>query len=285
MTSLGGLANLNELVYSRYGDLRSWTRSDQNAFRATGSPATVVFVPGNGYSHQQTRDLGLDAYRRMMGELPPDEKIRFVIWSWPSDPASRRQVRDVRIKAGRTPWVAWCLASWLDTLEPAGPLCVVGTSFGARVVCEALHLRGGGTIGTYRLAPASTPRQRVQAVLISAAIDNDWLLPHRRLGRAISSVERMLLLTNSTDPVLSRYRLLYGLRSNAAALGYTGLAGREQLGAEARKIEQIDVASLVGPNHGFVYYFSAPRVVAQIQRYTISPNAPMLARNRGSAAR
>lgn len=125
----------------------------------------------------------------------------------------------------------------------------------------------------------------MRAVLISAAIDHDWLLPGRRLDRALSSVERMLVVTNSTDPVLRRYHWLHGMRSGAVALGYAGLAGGVPKTTIASKIEQVDAASLVGPNHGFMYYFSLPQVVARIQPYAIEPSVTLLARNRREATR
>lgn len=152
--AIGSTPNLNQLVYGRHLSNRGWTPSNRDVFSATGSRtiATIVFVPGDGYSHAQARDLGMNAYRRMIAGLPSEGAIRFVIWSWPSDQVTRRRVRDVRIKAGRTPWVAWCLSHWLDTVERGGPTCLVGTSLGARIVGEALHLRGGGRLGGYQLA-------------------------------------------------------------------------------------------------------------------------------------
>lgn len=276
----GSAPNLNQLVYGRRFNNRGWTPSNQHAFSKSGSraSATIVFVAGDGYSYAQARDLGLNAYQRMVAGLPSEVSVRFVIWSWPSDPVTRRRVRDVRIKASRTPWVAWCLSHWLDTIERPGQICLVGTGMGARIVGEALHLRGGGKLGGYQLTAANS-RSPVRVVLISAAIDHDWLLPGRRLDRALSSVERMLVVTNSKDPVLRRYHWLYGMRSRAVALGYAGLAGGAPATTIASKIEQVDAASLVGPNHGFMYYFSVPQVVARIQPYALEPSVTLLARN------
>jgi hypothetical protein len=284
--SNAGTPNLQQLLYGRF-DSQGWTLSNQRQFVLSHKRpfGTIVFVPGNGYSHSQARDLGLQAYQRTVSGLPREAAVRFVIWSWPSDPVSRRAMRDARVKASRTPWAAWCLIHWLDAVEPARSLCLVGTGFGAKIVAEALHLRGGGSLGWYQLATQPTPRPPVRAVLVSAAFDNDWLLPGRRLGRALSSTERMLLITNSTDPVLRRYHWLYGMRSRAAALGYTGLAGALTSGSLASKVEQVDAAATVGANHGFMYYFSVPQVVARIQPYTLEPDVPLLARERRSSPR
>lgn len=281
----GGAPNLHQLALERHHNDQRWTTSNQQAFLSPGNrgSTTIVFVPGDGYSHRHARELGMQAYRRTVAGLSSEPAVRFVIWSWPSDHVTRRRVRDVRIKAHRTPWVAWCLGHWLDTIEGTGPICLVGTGLGARVVGEALHLRGGGALGPYRLA--SKPRSPVRAVLISAAIDNDSVLPGRRLDRALSSVERLLVVTNSTDPVLRRYRWLYGFRSRAVALGYSGIAGGGRWPADAAKIEQVDAASFVGPNHGFMYFFSAPQVVARIRPYALEPAGPLLARDPRGATR
>lgn len=281
----GGAPNLRQVMYERHRNDQGWTPSNQQAFLAAGSrgSAVTVFVPGDGYSHSQARTLGIKAYQRTIAGRAPELAVRFVIWSWPSDQVARRRVRDIRIKAARTPWVAWCLAHWLDTVAPDSPISVVGTGLGARIVGETLHLRGGGRLDRYQLA-AGKPRRPVRAVLISAAIDHDSLLPGRRLDRALPSIERLLVVTNSTDPVLRRYHWLYGLRSRAVALGYTGMPSGGRGTGLASKIEQIDAASLVGPNHGFMHFFSAPQVVARIQPFALE-STPRLSRDPRTTAR
>ena len=89
----------------------------------------------------------------------------------------------------------------------------------------------------------------MDVVLIAAAADNDWLLPGHANGTGAKVVNRMLLVRNSCDKVLRFYRWLYGRRSCAEALGYAGMGGLGQLGADQGKIAQFDACCLVGPEH------------------------------------
>ncbi len=101
-------------------------------------------------------------------------------------------------------------------------------------------------------------------VLIAAAVDNDWILPGHCHGRALSVVDRLLLVNNGCDRILARYHWLYGRRSCAEALGYTGLVGGGQLGAELSKITQFDACCNVGTDHDWALYFGSPAVVGRI---------------------
>ena len=264
--------NFARLSYWRYVAPSGWAASSRDEFlRAGGSvSATSVFVPGNGYTGNQARDLGAIAYRRLVAGLSDGSPLRFVIWSWPSDHINAGPVQDARVKAARTTSAAWYLARWLDELEPLANVSMIGCSFGARVVGEALELRGGGRLGPYQLADPASARSQVRVVLVSAAIDNDWLLPGRRLGHALSHVERLLLINNTSDGVLRRYGWLYGRRNSAAALGYTGLVGVGRLGDNAAKVRQIDATNTVGRQHGFMNYFSVPRIVGWMRPYVLT---------------
>ena len=92
------------------------------------------------------------------------------------------------------------------------------------------------------------PRAPMRAVVIAAAVNSDWILPGSRHGEALALVDRMLVVYNSCDPVLKRYRLIADSRS-ATALGYTGLVCSDRLGEAAERIEQIDAAPWVGKTH------------------------------------
>jgi hypothetical protein len=83
--------------------------------------------------------------------------------------------------------------------------------------------------------------------------------------------ERMLLVDNGCDRALERYHWLYGLRSCAEALGYTGVVGAGQLGAARSKIAQFDACCYVGPEHNWANYFAQPSVVARMASYVLLP--------------
>lgn len=260
-----GEGDPSRLTYAAHRDASGWSPASQDDFRRSSPPAVhCVLVLGHGYTAAETQHLGTTIFRRLAAGLPPDLPVRFVIWSWPSDKSDTGPVRDLRAKAVRTPQVARSLARWLDETPLAGRVSLLGTSFGARIVMEALELRAGGRVGGVEFATAtSAPRQGVNVVLISAAIDNDWLLPGRRLGASLSGIDRLLLINNRDDSVLNRYHWLYGRRSKAAALGVTGLTvGRLD---QSATVQQIDAASIIGRQHGCAPYFDSPRLLATMR--------------------
>jgi hypothetical protein len=228
---------------------------------------TIVFVPGNNYTSAETNEVGLANYRDVARQAPDDRAMRFVTWSWPSEPTERGPLKDVRVKAGRADIAACHLANWLSQYDGHGPLSLVGASLGARVVSGALHLGGGGQLAGFALPPRdSLTWPRATVVLVSAAIDDDWLSPDHRYGNAMQQVERMLLVNNQSDRLLKRYHRIHGPHSHAAALGYNGLSSGCPV-AEGGKIEQVDVSRFIGRKHGCRLYFESPEVVAVMLPY------------------
>jgi hypothetical protein len=206
--------------------------------------------------------------------MPVDRPLRFVIWSWPSDQADGRMIQDLRIKAGRTDRVAWHLAAWLNETAPAANVSLIGTSFGVRIVGGALHLLGGGRLGGYSLSGRNESLRPMPVVFVSPAIDSDWLLPGHHFGQAMSQVERLLLVNNSSDRVLRLYHWLYGRRSSAEALGHSGLVAAARLGDDREKILQLDAAPVIGAKHGCGPYFQSPGLLARMRPYVIDADAP-----------
>ncbi|MGH7140612.1 MAG: hypothetical protein ACREHD_33180 [Pirellulales bacterium] len=265
------------LTYAVYQPAAGWTTADRAQFEQGGSPslATCLLVFGNGYTAADTRSLGLTVYKRLTAGLPVETRVRFVIWSWPSDHADAGRIKDLRIKAARTTKVAWRLAHWMDEVPSDRRLSLLGTSFGARIVLEALELRGGGQLGHLRMENSShAAREKANVVLVSAALDNDWLLPGHRLDGAVTQIERLLLVNNTGDSVLKRYHWLYGSRSKAAALGSTGLRMPWAAGALGERLLQIDAAPIVGRRHGCAPYFESPRLLTAMRSILFHDDEP-----------
>ncbi len=147
---------------------------------------------------------------------------------------------------------------------------------------------GGGQIDGRRLDERSHPvRQAMPVVLLVAALDNDWLMPGRFHGQAMSQVSSMLLINNSCDILLKRYHLIYGRRCPQQALGYTGLAAWAATGADWTKISQLNAASIVGRRHAFAGYIEAPGLVARMRPrllFEIRESAQAVAKAEGDAA-
>lgn len=259
--------------YWRYGGQGRWLPAGRHDFVSGGASGlgACVFVAGYGYDSAETRSLGLQAYRGLTSGVSPSQAVRFVIWSWPSDQGDAGVVRDIRAAAARTDRIARDLALWLEDSLPGERVSLIGTSFGARIVGGALHLLGGGSLGAYDSLHSAGSSRSANVVLISPAIDDDWLLPGHRFSRALSQVDRMLLLNNSSDPVMKRYHWLYGFRSEAEALGHAGLCCRSLPYDERAKITQIDAATVIGAKHGCGPYFQSPGLLARMRPFVFEP--------------
>jgi hypothetical protein len=261
------VADVEKLQYWRYDGEKSWVRSDLAALEAADGPdlLTTVFVHGNRIAWSEAFTKGWAAYRALV-RTADERPLRVVIWSWPSAPI-HGLVEDARVKARRTNLSGYHLASFVDRLNPKAPLSLWGHSFGARVVTGALHVLGGGQLGGHRLAQrVHAARDKVQVVLLVAALDNVWLAPGRFHGQAMSQVDRMLLVNNSCDAALKRYHRIYHRRACQEALGYTGLPTAWLDAASQGKIQQVDACCVVGRQHTLAGYLWATGLMARMRR-------------------
>ncbi|HVA48925.1 MAG TPA: hypothetical protein VNH11_21340 [Pirellulales bacterium] len=243
-----------------------WQPSSLDDLMAARDPrlTTVVLVHGNDTDDDQARSKGLGVYPSLVERA--DQPFRLIIWSWPADYVRGSMRQDVRVKAERADFDAFYLAQFIDELNGSDPVSLVGYSLGARVTTGALHLLGGGPLaGRSMAAERRAGRPPLRAVLMAAAVDEDWLLPGRRQGHALDVVERMVLLVNPRDRVLRWYRFLSPGRG-AAALGSRGFTSLATLGALRQKIEQINVNPMIGGQHGWASYASSPEILEQLKR-------------------
>lgn len=263
------------MQYWRY-EAGRWAASSREEFFS--QPADIItsfFVVGNDYSHSDTVKAGWTAYRGLIREAPKSPRLRFVIWSWPSDRLPGRRLNDARIKLARTPAASYYLAWLVDQLPDETPISMSGYSFGARIIMGSLELLAGGRVGCFHLgAHASRRPHRIDAVLIGAAIDNDDFLPGQRFGRALSQVHQLLLFVNHADRALRFYRFLYGRHVHIQAAGLTGPVGMRRLGAERKKVFTFDVNGEVGRSHGADDYFQSIRLLRVMHPFLFDPPDP-----------
>jgi alpha/beta superfamily hydrolase len=264
---------VQNLKYWRYDCERSWVRSSlAELLAADDGGITTVFVHGNRITCDEAFTKGWGAYRTLV-RCADERPVRFIIWSWPSDPI-RGPVQDAREKACRTNPSGYCLGWFLDRLNPETPVSLMAHSFGARIVTGALHVLGGGQIDGHRLDERNHPiRQAMPVVLLVAALDNDWLMPGRYHGQAMSQVSSMLLVNNSCDMLLKRYHRIYGRRCSQQALGFTGLASWAA-GVDWTKVSQVNAASIVGRRHSFAGYIGSSDLVARMRPHLFFESAP-----------
>ena len=264
-----------ELSY-RVLEQGQWQATDLAAFLATDDPrvTTIIWIHGNRYEPSDAHNHGLATYRALIKCITCDTPLRFVIFSWPSQRIDGSLVDDVRVKAARSNPNGYYLAWLLDQIGNDVPVSLIGYSYGARIAMGGLHLLGGGQLCGWTLDQRTHPdRQPVQVTLVAAAMDNHWLIPGHRHGNALSQVEHLTNIYNSCDRALRRYRYLYCHGSNAQAMGYTGIAGRNTLGVDRAKIQQFDACCYVGKEHGWENYLPSGPVMARMRANSL-PQAP-----------
>ncbi len=227
-----------------------WRQESLVEFAATHDPVTLTlfYVHGNRYTPEDAVESGWLAYQRLRQGGGPRSPLRFVIWSWPSERVPGL-VNDVRVKAERTDTEGLYLGTVVSRLPPDTRTSFLGYSFGTRVISGSLHLLAGGSLEGRTLPPEHlTPRRPMRAAMMAPAFHNNWLMPGAFHARALTQLERLIVLYNPRDPVLRRYRIV-SPTSAPQALGYTGLMGLERLGPLARRVEQWNVSDEVGRRH------------------------------------
>ena len=249
-------------------------REPASPMRKPASPTrTVVYVHGNRIAPGEDRYRGMLIYRSLVAQGRPSQPIRFIIWSWPATTIPG-PIKDMRLKAARTCPVGWQLAWFLDQLPEETPVSLIGYSFGARVASGALHVLGGGRLNGLKLTERLHPqRPPIRVAMIAAAFDADWMLPGRYHGRAISQVEKLVLVTNHRDPVMRLFHFSVD-RRRIHALGKEGVPHAQSLGKAARRIKPVDMTQEVGRSHLLVDYLAATGKMGVVWRKLIPSVEP-----------
>jgi hypothetical protein len=253
---------------------RQWRTSNlASVVAADPSVSTVIFVHGNRLTNWDAKCEGVAAYRRVARHVADDAPIRFVIFSWPAAQISG-PLKDVRVKAARTRPAGCQLAWFIDQLPAETPLTLVGFSFGARIVTGSLNILGGGSGGPAELQHPS--RHPVNAVLLAAALNSDWLCPGHCHGRAMSVVKEMVLVDNCEDRAMKYYHFST-TNGRPQALGLCGPTCIDPAGAA--KIVELNVGRYVGSEHNLFCYLSAPGVTSEIAEFAQTASGPVVAAN------
>jgi hypothetical protein len=251
----------------------SWTPSSIAGFIAAddASIPTCFVMHGNQTDAALAVAQGMRAYRALTASLPPEQPLRFVIWSWPSD-RIHGILKDVRIKAARTTTEGIYLGWTLHQLNPQTPVSLVGFSYGARIATGALHVVAGGNLSGFAVPTSQPSRAPIRAVLVAAALHNHWLAEGHYHGRALEVVDQMLLVKNSCDSALKRYRFV-DTSLSAEALGYTGPTGWSP---HYDKIRQVDACCDLGKSHDWELYLASPRYGALMRQYAWPAASPVI---------
>jgi hypothetical protein len=246
---------------------RRWQKSDLESFVSFDPTVpTIFYVHGNQMTPADAKNQGLALYRKLVNYAGCEERIRFVIFSWPSAKVPGL-LNDVRVKAMRT-GPAGCQLAWLlDRMPAETPISLIGFSFGARIITGGLHVLGGGSIcnGLTLEERVHPDRAPMNAVLIAAALHSHWLGKGQHHGLAMTQVDRMFLLNNCDDLALRYYHLTTTDGSRPQALG---ICGPTCIDSEyAAKIKMRDVSRYAGSRHDLFLYLCAPGATGQVWDY------------------
>jgi hypothetical protein len=251
---------------SRY-EAGTWKVSSDDSFHSSvdEETVTVIYVHGNRMDAYGAEARGLAIYRELFSNHAGD-KIRFVIWSWPSTKI-HGLARDVRSKADRSDDEASLLARFLAPMQEKRRVGLIGFSFGARIISGSLHILGGGE--EYGREIKSSERASFRVVFWAAGVQNDWLLPENVHGRALP-LGHWLNISNQCDSALRRFDLIDRC-DGSAGLGFTGLAGKDQLPADlAARYEDWDASHLVGTDHRSEPYFFQSEVIRRTREAVLA---------------
>jgi hypothetical protein len=253
-----------------------WSAADAEQFHADDDPRTptVIYIHGNRTDADEAVTRAMHVYRSIRAATC-GKALRFVIWSWPAEPAVRGLGNDARLKTSYCDDESHYLAQWMDRLAPGVRVGLVGHSYGARIITGALHLLGGGELAGRNLSADTIAawregkRNPVRAVLMAAAIDADWLAAGGCHGRALPLVDQMLVARNGCDWLLRRYSRLFG-RGGPPAMGAVGPC----LDDGEEKVSVVDVSGEVRRIHDLRRYIAASGVCCRWARYTFMEDRP-----------
>jgi hypothetical protein len=254
----------------RYFAQNAWHMADAQSLLAQDDPerTTVVYVHGNRSGIGDAVASGWEVYQALVEPLAPEQHVRLIIWSWPSDQV-RGPVRDVRTKAARTSVESYYLAKLLVHIRPEVPTSLLGYSFGARISLGALHLAGGGELDGRFVDRIDAPRPKAfRVAMIAAGADDDSLLPDDRFPVAALSAEQIFNTFNPCDPALKRYRFVDRCEK-PAAMGYSGIYGMPMLGTAATQIRQMNVSGIVGKSHDERRYLHSETIMQEVRQVVL----------------
>jgi len=203
-------------------------------------------------------------------------EVQFVYYSWPADGYAHLVFPlELMAMGRRASRHSLYLANLMSQFPPEQPICLVGHSHGARCSVGALHTLGGGALEDGSRLPAGSPvPRRINAVLLAAAVDHDWLNPGERYGAALPVVNQMLVMQNERDSWLNAYPLK-DLLGNRQALGQGGFQETDtvRMNDQMGKITVVDASPFAGRSHDFRAFYSRPELAEAMSPFVMFDEA------------
>ncbi|MCG8649831.1 MAG: alpha/beta hydrolase [Pirellulales bacterium] len=222
-----------------------------------------ILVHGYGVSRPRAVEdarVAIDRIHRASGGAVS----HFVLFHWPSglDHAIPWPMLayDIRSKGKRADVAGHYLAWFISQLPEDQPVCLVGHSLGCRVAACALNLLGGGESALEGFKPVPRSTRPLNAVMMAAAMDRDWLCPGHRYGACTDVVDKLVILTNHEDSSLRWYPLVK--RRYQMPLGRDGPteAGQQLLQPLGDQLKFVSVTQELGTEHGFRNYMNSAQI-------------------------
>ncbi|MDR1290980.1 MAG: hypothetical protein LBK06_07260, partial [Planctomycetaceae bacterium] len=166
-------SEFDKIVYwhlTANGSRKSWERSDVETFLATQNPSVpmLIFSPGYTSKKSDTVEIG----QKILGLCDSGKPIRMVFWHWPAEKVANCLLSDIRSKIPVAEANAVYMSMLLKRLKPNSKVCVLGFSFGTRLLGDAVENVGD-------LKPAG---MKINLIYGGAASDRDWLAKGNRNG-------------------------------------------------------------------------------------------------------
>jgi hypothetical protein len=201
-----------------------------------------------------------------------------IAFDWPSQRVYQSDVRDINEKGRRAYVAGYHLARFVQSFPPGSRICLLGQSYGGRVVPSALHLLGGGSLNSQdHDPPVCLPSLRsdlqIRAIVLAGASDHNWLDPGARLDHALHGCEGLLNLYNRRDEALLLYPWLFRC-GHHRALGRVGLSNRDfvRLGPLAARYAEHDVHDILGREHTLLDAVANPVIARRMAPYLWAPD-------------
>ena len=223
-----------------------WVKSDLTTFLETQAPEIplVIFSPGYTSTMSDTVEVGMSLVRLYQ----KDQKCRTVFWCWPADKIRLRLGPDIREKISVAEASAGYLRLFLSRLKPESKVCLLGFSFGNRIICDAVQ----------KLGDECPENMRFHLVLTAAATDRVWLAECSRHGDVPRLADKIFVSYNPADRALIFYPHLYGNCSQPDALGRFGPPMQLIAPEYHDRIEAVNVNPYVGSYHRTIHHLQTP---------------------------
>ncbi|MDR1963631.1 MAG: alpha/beta hydrolase [Planctomycetaceae bacterium] len=245
--------DFGRIEYRRFRN-HCWEDSNAAAFFDSQNPLVplILFAPGYTSTTANTIEVGLGITQLLTQEKPH----RMVFWNWPSQRISHGLRQDIRAKIPVAAANGQYMAQFLQLLKPDSQVCLLGFSFGNRIIGDAVvHLEND-----------QPQHLRIRMVMASPATDQHDFLEGAKYAPIPERVEKILVLYNPNDFRLSFYPFLYDPAIPIDALGRYGPSASVRQKYQD-KIEAVNVDSYIGIRHKTLIVLNTPAFRQRINTY------------------